>query len=307
MELRFRNSFLVPIVIAYILSLFGNAYGQEKEKPALVEQAEELAASFVQMRLELPDRWAAWTDIRIENTPDSKEMFVSHIREFTAFDAKHHIRVCRRIDAESSVEPATTWTNQEFIEAGWFSKKETLQWDYVKKQWVVVKKFANRGRPFSDPFSWSVGYLNSYEAGVLNSEMLPLIFYNSGRECLSAIDTKKGLFAFWGKPFASRQLVCTFSILFAKETSLPIEINYDAFEKGYDPNVLSESSSIAKTYIKWKKVSDKLFLPIEVDSIGENGSGPFEMKVEIKWILGDDVPTSTFEDPRLNNQKPIIR
>ena len=192
--------------ISYILSLFGNAYGQEKEKPALVEQAERLAASFVQMRLELPDRWAAWTDIRIENTPDSKEMFVSHIREFTAFDAKHHIRVCRRIDAESSVEPATTWTNQEFIEAGWFSKKETLQWDYVKKQWVVVKKFANRGRPFSDPFSWSVGNLNSYEAGVLNSEMLPLIFYNSGRECLSAIDTKKRTIRVLG------QAVCITSI-----------------------------------------------------------------------------------------------
>ncbi len=86
-----------------------------------------------------------------------------------------------------------------------------------------------------------------------------------------------------------------------------METQPDWFDKGFDPNNISEYKTLSKTFTKWQKMASELSVSIHVASTGEKEGGTVEISVDIEWIFGKDVPDSNFEDPRENNLKPTLR
>ncbi len=301
---------------AFICTMFATSvcFGQiqlEMQKK-LLEKADASAFELVQMRANLPAKWAALQE-RDENHLTRIAEFkvgVGKVTEFAAHQQSnkvtlYHVGQQSRIDDPLSTEPPIDWKSEPFGNNDYwlFRKPGSILFKERGAKWLSVPTIPKSICPPTDPFNWCVGAFSAASNGKLTESHLDY-FFGETRVCVAAKETSQGLLTYWGSP-APRKLASGTSILFDKVNHLPIRVEWDFYGKGWDPvdYATLPHATQSKLTISWqefKNKESKVHLPVKIALVQtSNGWNPFHVELtnRIRWLLNDDVPDALFEDP----------
>ncbi len=278
----------------------------------MLEQADKYAFDLVQMRANLPAKWAALQE-RDENhltRIDEFKVGIGKIKEFTAHHRNlkislHHVTETSRVDDPLSNEPPIDWKTVPFgnVDYWIFRQPSLILFKERSAKWQIVPTVPKTIRPRTDPFCWVLGgYTTALYKGFDESRLD--FFFGESRVCFAAEEVKKGLLTYWGFPTKRGPSHGT-RILFDKASHLPVQLEWEFFDKGWNPEDIESLShrtqeKLTVTYQAFKNVESTILLPIKIDLV-QTSSGLTPQHVEltnrIRWLLNDDVPDSLFEDP----------
>ena len=281
--------------------------------------AEQYAFELVQLRANLPAKWAALQE-RNENHLTRIAEFkvgIGKTSEFTAFHRNrkislHHVTEASRIDDALSTEPPIDWKTAPFGNADYwvFRQPGLLLFKEQASKWQIRPTVPKTSRPLTDPFCWILcGYTTALYKGFDGSRLD--FFFGESRACFAAEEGRKGLLTYWGFP-TKRGPAHGTRILFDKHSHLPVQLEWEFYDKGWNPEDYKSLShrtqeKLTVTYQEFKNVESKLLLPVKIDLVQtSNGftAHHVELTNRIRWLLNDDVPDSLFEDP--SNREVVL-
>lgn len=303
---------LFGCVIFSLVADYGWSQLREKIDEDAIVLAEQYAMELVQRRANLPAKWAALQerDERHLTRIAESRVGIGIVTEFSAFHRNrkislHHVTETSRIDDALSTEPPIDWKTSPFgnVDYWVFRQPGLTLFREQSSKWQIVPSAPKTNRPLTDPFCWVLGgYTTASYKGFDGSRLD--FFFGESRVCFASEEVRKGLLTYWGFP-TKRGPVHGTRILFDKHSHLPVQLQWEFYDKGWNPEDIESLShrtqeKLTVTYQEFKNVDSKIWLPIKIDLVQTiNGvtANHVELTNRIRWLLNDDVPDSLFEDP----------
>ena len=257
-----------------------------------IERGETLILDVARQRELLPSRWACTIDFTVDSTPDAASFMHIKGRSFVAKDKALdvHVRYTDKMDSQVGEEGLSDW---ETVQVDWSKSKEHLV--YEDGSWVVARPV--QIREHLDPFMLFMANSGSLRKG-LPEDLFETVFFGF-RSCLGSRETKKGVETVWGGNKRENNPSSAWFILHDPKIGMPVDFE-SRFYDLWDPADLKKKHKlIQKSTTTW--IVDKslnVTLPIEVQSNWMNNDESLEAVFKMTWLFDNDVPDTTFSDPR---------
>ncbi len=297
MELKCSCGFAFILATIFASTCCGQIQLEMEAK--LIERAEECAMELLNKRLNLPNKWAALQE-REEQNLTNVEQLEAGITQTTEFCAHHKLNgvTIQRMSQNSHYDRGTDRTDALDMETRKYRKPGLCLYKANSKEWKIVPKIPFDGYPSTDPYNWCIG---SYGAVHFGSDegQIELIFAKN--VCLSAKEIKAGLQTIWGGPLVQKRPSSLVTIVFDKQTHLPVSVSRD-FYPSWDPKnyVKLKHHTYSKLAVTWQEFKEaNIYLPVKIEmtDTGALEKQHVEVVNRIRWLLNDQVPDAIFEDP----------
>jgi hypothetical protein len=274
------------------LMLSSVALSQQALESDLIDLAEARAASFVNIRSTLPDKWSAYIQYQIANAPDARRQDYFKGSELYAEWTSKKAKYGELRYDETNLKNGIEGTSENYLVAS-VRPERALHFD--GNNWTSIKGFPNRD--FFDPFALLFSG-SSFDFG-LNEQNVFLSFFGPTRACLKAYEKEGDLFGVWGKSTPEDSYAWSMTVRFAKKSELPIEVVLARYEKWNPAKLDSPHRVVSKTTIEWQFDRQlEAYVPTHVEATGcmqDDRNREFEFRLE--WKFNDDVPDGLFDDP----------
>jgi uncharacterized protein YndB with AHSA1/START domain len=275
------------------LTLCSIALSQQTLESGLIEKAEACAASYVNHKATLPDKWATYVRYRIQNAPDAeKQRYTEGSQLFAEWMSKK-----AKYGEIKFVDRFLDGSNSNYMIAS-MSPSKSVHFD--GNNWTTIRSFPSRD--FPDPFALICSG-SSFDFG-LDEQDVFLCFFGPKRACLRAFERDGDLCGVWGTSKPDDTGSWSVTVRFSKN-ELPIEVVLSWYEK-WNPRKLDAPHRVdSRTTLEWTFDKDhEVYVPIAVEAIDchrDDRNREFEFRLE--WKFNDDVPDGLFDTPKQDDPR----